>query len=176
MELPESLHQILKQYPQYVSKEQMCEICHISKKTAYNVLHSGKVPYIPVVDHLTHSYKIAVVDILHFICERNCLQDAHSEYILSMRKFYGYRLSEYPDALRPKHIEQITGFAHSAVAKWLLNKHLKAILVNAHYQIPKVCLIDFLVSPYYRLIRNKSQKQKQDMVAFENWYKSHVSK
>lgn len=87
MELPEILHQILKQYPQYVSKEQMCEICHISKKTTYNVLHSGKALYIPVIDHLTPSYKIAVVDILNFICGRNCFQDAHSEYILSMRKF-----------------------------------------------------------------------------------------
>lgn len=176
MDLPEKLRPILKQYPQFVSKEQMCEICHISKKTAYNVLHGGKVPYIPVVDHLTHSYEIAVVDILHFLCERNCLQDAHSEYILSMKQFYEYRLSEYPDALRPKHVEQITGFAHSAVAKWLLNKHLKAFLINARYQIPKLCLIDFLVSPYYRLIRNKSEKQRHDMEKFENWYHANIRK
>lgn len=173
MELPESFRPILKQYPQYVSKEQMCKICHISKKTAYNVLHSGKVPYTPAVDHLTHFYKIAVLDILNYLCERNCLQDAHSEYITSMKQFYEYRLSEYPDALRPKHVEQITGFGHSAVAKWLFNKHLKAFLIDARYQIPKVCLIDFLVSPYYRLIRVKSRKQRRDMVTFENWYKAY---
>jgi hypothetical protein len=130
--------------------------------------------YTPVVDHLTHYYEIAVVDILHFLCERNCLQEAHSEYILSMRQYYEYRLSEYPDALRPKQVEQITGFGHSAIAKWLLNKHLKAFLVNTHYQIPKVFLIDFLVSSYYRLIRSKSRKQRHDMEEFENWYQARI--
>ena len=102
MELSESLCPILKQYPQFVSKEQMCEICHISKKTAYNILHSGKIPYTPIVEHLTHSYKIAVIDILNYLCERNCLQDPKSKYITSMRQFYEHRLAEYPDALRPK--------------------------------------------------------------------------
>lgn len=171
MELPESLRPILKKYPQYVSKEQMCKICHVSKKTAYNMLQSGTIPYTPVVDHLTHSYKIAVIDILSYLCKRDCLQDAHSDYILSMRHFYELRLADFADALRHQQIEQITGFARTAVAGWIQREHLKAFLVNACYQIPKVCLIDFLVSPYYRLIRNKSQKQRRDMAAFENWYR-----
>lgn len=176
MELPESLRPILKRYPQYVSKEQMCEICHISKKTAYIVLHNGKVPYTPVVDHLTHTYEIAVTDILYFLCERNCLQDSQSDYIQSMRQFYSQRLTEYPDALLSIDIAKITGYRHSAVAGWLQGKYLKAFLVSNRYQIPKEYLIDFLVSPYYRLIRSRSQKQRQDMMEFESFYKVRASK
>lgn len=34
-----SYQQILDEYPEYITKEQLYQICHISKKSAQNLLH-----------------------------------------------------------------------------------------------------------------------------------------
>lgn len=41
-----SYQQILDEYPEYITKEQLYRICHISKKTAQNLLESGEIPCI----------------------------------------------------------------------------------------------------------------------------------
>jgi hypothetical protein len=176
MDLQKRFGHIIKQYPEFVSKEQMCVICHISKKTAYRVLRSGKVPYIEAVDHLTHIYKISVSDILKYRYERECLQAADSDYIGSMREYYRILFTDYPDAVTSKDIEIMTGFSQSAVAKWLLTGKLNAIMVKQHYHIPKEYVVDFVVSPYYRLLHVKSKKQKADIGGFEKWHKEKLSR
>ena len=39
-------NEILQQYPEYITKDQMYRICHISKKTCLFLLESGLVPNI----------------------------------------------------------------------------------------------------------------------------------
>ena len=39
-----SYQQILDEYPEYITKEQLYQICHISKKSAQNLLESGGNP------------------------------------------------------------------------------------------------------------------------------------
>lgn len=41
-----SYQQILDEYPEYITKEQLYQICHISKKSAQNLLESGEIPCI----------------------------------------------------------------------------------------------------------------------------------
>lgn len=175
MDLAKYYAHIIERYPEYVTQNQMCEICGISKKTAFAWEHSGKIPYTVEINRLIHTHKIKLTDILAYLYEKECCQEADSDYILTMRKFYEMQFADYPDVLSSKTIESMTGFSSTAIGDWLKSGKLKSKMVKQHYKIPKAYLIDFIVSPYYRQIKNKSKKQKSDMAAFEEWYKTECS-
>lgn len=44
MQRNEDIKQRLQGYPSYISKEQLCKICHISKRTALRLLEDGSIP------------------------------------------------------------------------------------------------------------------------------------
>jgi predicted site-specific integrase-resolvase len=171
MELVKIYAHIIKQYPEYVTQIQMCEICGISKKTAMGLERSGKIPYTVEVNHLIHTHKIKLTDILAYLYEKECRQESDSEYITVMREFYKKQLERYPDALTARMVERATGFSGTGVGNWLKAGKLKSKVVRRKYIVPKVYLIDFMVSPYYRRIKNKSEKQKNDMAAFESCFR-----
>ena len=52
--------------PDTLSKEQFYKICHISKKTASDLLNSGKVPCIKS-DKRTHKFKIRKADAIEYL-------------------------------------------------------------------------------------------------------------
>ena len=52
--------------PDTLSKEQFYKICHISKKTASDLLNSGKVPCIKS-DKRTHKFKIRKSDAIEYL-------------------------------------------------------------------------------------------------------------
>ena len=54
-------NEILQQYPEYITKDQMYRICHISKKTCLFLLESGLVPNIDS-GKKTRRFKIKTVD------------------------------------------------------------------------------------------------------------------
>lgn len=167
MDLNKYYASIIATYPAYVNQEQMCEICWISKKTAYNLERRNKIPFTVEVNHLIHNHKIRLTDVLSYLYEKECRQEADSEYIVFMRNFYEKQFANYPDVVKSKDVEQMTGFSQSGVMQWLKRGKLRALMVKTNYRIPQICLIDFMVSPYYRSIKNKSVKQKQDLKDFE---------
>lgn len=173
MNLQKHYAPIMEKYPAFITQVQMCEICGISKKTAYNLERREKIPYTVEVNHLIHTHKIRLTDVLAYLYEKECRQEADSDYILSMRSYYQNRFAHYPDVLTSKDIESMTGFSQSGIAQWLKNGILKSMMIKTNYRIPKVCLIDFVVSPYYRTIKNKSAKQRQDIKDFEVWHEAH---
>jgi DNA-binding XRE family transcriptional regulator len=171
MNLEKTYADIIKRYPEYVTQTQMCDICGISKKTAYKLERNGKIPYTVEVNHLIHTHKIKLTDILLYLYEKDCRQEPDSLYILAMRDYYKNQFKRYPDMLTAKMIEHITGFSNTGVGNWLQNGKLKSKMIKKRYMTPKTYLIDFMVSPYYRRIKNKSDKQKKYMGAFEEHYK-----
>ena len=58
-----SYQQILDEYPEYITKEQLYQICHISKKSAQNLLESGEIPCIDS-GRKTHRFLIATTDVV----------------------------------------------------------------------------------------------------------------
>ena len=56
-------NEILQQYPEYITKDQMYRICHISKKTCLFLLESGLVPNIDS-GKKTRRFKIKTVDVI----------------------------------------------------------------------------------------------------------------
>lgn len=95
MDLTKYYADIIAKYPAYVTKRELCEICHICPKTAYNLEQQGEIPYTIEQNHLIRSHKIKLTDILAYLYRRECRQEADSPYICAMRTFYDKHLSPY---------------------------------------------------------------------------------
>ena len=145
MDLTKYYPDIVAKYPAYVTKRELCEICHICPKTAYNLEQQGEIPYTIEQNHLIRSHKIKLTDILAYLYRRECRQEADSPYICAMRTFYDEHLSP----------------------RWISTGILKAFQPGKQYTVPKDFMLDFLISPYYRRIRRKTPLQKELMDTFE---------
>ena len=95
MDLTKYYPDIVAKYPAYVTKRELCEICHICPKTAYNLEQQGEIPYTIEQNHLIRSHKIKLTDILAYLYRRECRQEADGPYICAMRTFYDEHLSPY---------------------------------------------------------------------------------
>ena len=61
--------ELLKRYPDEVSKEQLWKICHISKKTARYLLQTGLIPCVQS-GKKTRNYTIKMKDIIYYLKHR----------------------------------------------------------------------------------------------------------
>ena len=174
--------EILEQYPEYITKDQMYRICHISKKTCLFLLESGLVPNIDS-GKKTRRFKIKTKDVIQYLHDRDdypelykapdgfymrdgckkapSLEDVFTkEDLTSMRQYYEMLLKDYPDVLNVRQVAQFTGYGESSVAKWCSKQELKNFFIRQKFQIPKEYLLDFLVSRYFIGIAVKSEKHK----------------
>lgn len=68
--------QILKDYPEHMSKEQMRLICHISKKSARLLLQTGLIPCVNN-GKKTRNYQIATVDVIEYLKQREATPEKY---------------------------------------------------------------------------------------------------
>ena len=59
------LQETLKRYPKEISKEQLCKLCHISKRVAKYYLDNGVIPC-RSNGQATHKYAIRIRDVIAF--------------------------------------------------------------------------------------------------------------
>lgn len=76
MDLTKYYPDIVAKYPAYVTKRELCEICHICPKTAYNLEQQGEIPYTIEQNHLIRSHKIKLTDILAYAPAEGGLHEA----------------------------------------------------------------------------------------------------
>src|SRR5699024_2833516 len=111
MDLTKYYPDIAAKYPAYVTQRELCEICRICPKTAYNLEQQGEIPYTIEQNHLIRSHKIKLTDIPAYLYRRECRQEADSPYICAMRTFYDEHLSPYSSLVRGRfsdhHIENV---------------------------------------------------------------------
>ncbi len=67
MDLTKYYPDIAAKYPAYVTQRELCEICHICPKTAYNLEQQGEIPYTIEQNPLIRSHKIKLTDILAYL-------------------------------------------------------------------------------------------------------------
>ena len=174
--------EILEQYPEYITKDQMYRICHISKKTCLFLLESGLVPNIDS-GKKTRRFKIKTKDVIQYLHDRDDYPELYKapdgfykgngcrkapsfedvftkEDLTSMRQYYEMLLKDYPDVLNVRQVAQFTGYGGSSVTKWCSKQDLKNFFIRQKFQIPKEYLLDFLVSRYFIGIAVKSEKHK----------------
>ena len=176
---------ILEEYPKYISKEQMYKLCHISKYTAQYLLESGLVPS-TCSGKKTRKYKIATSDVVRYLQKREVLPERYlvpegyrkkvykskfnplaPETIEKMCAYYEKQLGEYPDVMNVQQVSAFTGYTDTTVVRWCGAKKFHRFRIRNVYKIPKLSLIDFLMSVDFRGIRTKSEKHRDLIIDFQ---------
>ena len=160
------------QRKKYLTQQEVAALCHLSKKTIYKLERSGVLPYEEQGDRLIHTHRIKTADVLAMLKERHCRQGKMDLYLRTMTRYYTKLLRKEADVLELVDVIRLTGFSKSGVLNWLLRGTLPSIRKGRSYLIPKSYLRAFLLSPVYRRIKNKSEKQKADTAAIEALYQA----
>lgn len=151
MDLTKYYPDIVAKYPAYVTKRELCEICHICPKTAYNLEQQGEIPYTIEQNHLIRSHKIKLTDILAYLYRRECRQEADSPYICAMRTFYDEHLSpyrlmlkDYPDVMDIGQMCEALGVSTKTGYKLLKDGKIEYLKIGRAYRIPKAHILRYL--------------------------------
>jgi len=176
--------EILKQYPEYITKNQLYRICHISKKTAFFLLKSDLIPNINS-GKKTRQYKIKTVDVIQYLKDRDDFPELYkapegfykgNNYnkkapsfnevftksdLARMQDYYKKLLKDYPDVMTVKQVAVFTGYGTTSVGRWCNKQELKSIFIKQKYLIPQEYLLDFLISKLFIGIAVKSVKHKK---------------
>lgn len=169
--------------PDVITKEQFWKLCHISKATARYLLQSGKIPCI-YSGKKTRCYQILKKDVMAYVMNRELYPEYYSaakgdsrstlsdSTIIQIRKqkkmheYYAFLLKKYPDVLDTLTISNITGYGKTTVNNWCQKERIQHFKINGRYMVPKVYLIDFFCSTYFRTIKRKSELHSQLLESF----------
>lgn len=175
--------EVLAEYPEYITKEQMYSICHISKKTCLFLLESGLVPSVDS-GKKTRRFKVKTADVVQYLRERDDYPELYKapdgfyksagckkapsfdevftkSDLVTMRKYYEELLTNYSDVMSIEQVAEFTGYCKTSVRAWCSKQEVKCFLIRQRFQIPKEHLLDFLVSKYFIGIAVKSSKHRK---------------
>ena len=150
-----SYQQILDEYPEYITKEQLYQICHISKKSAQNLLESGEIPCIDS-GRKTHRFLIATADVVDYLQRRDSAPRPAADET-AVEKIRA-ALALYPDVLSVAQVSELTGRRSSTVTKWCRLNYIENIYAGGTKHIHKASLADFLVSRWEEF-QNTGEKE-----------------
>lgn len=177
------------QIPDVINKDQLYRICHISKSTALYLLRSGKIPC-TYTGKKTRCYNIKKEDVKAYLKDRVVFPEAYSapmgwyssshrlpkikknmpkEIREDMHEYYAFLLKAYPDVVLSDDVVKITGYAKTTVNNWCRNGYVKAFRKNSKYHIPKVFLVEFFCSVYFRTIIRKTDWHIRVLKRFPTW-------
>ena len=174
--------------PDIITKDQLYQICHISKSTALYLLRSGKIPC-EYTGKKTRCYKIKKSDVITYLEKRKIFPESYSapagwykgnysikletkipeNALKNMRQYYSEMLAQYPDVMTATEVSTIIGYGKTTVNNWCRKGHLKAFKRNNMNHIPKVYLIEFCYSKYFRTITRKSDWHIRALQEFSRW-------
>ena len=174
--------------PDIITKDQLYQICHISKSTALYLLRSGKIPC-EYTRKKTRCYKIKKSDVITYLEKRKIFPESYSapagwykgnysikletkipeNALKNMRQYYTEMLAQYPDVMTATEVSTIIGYGKTTVNNWCRKGHLKAFKRNNMNHIPKVYLIEFCYSKYFRTITRKSDWHIRALQEFSRW-------
>lgn len=152
-------------------------ICHISKKTARYLLKSGLVPCIDT-GKKTRQYIINTKDVIAYLKKRQSSPQRYTpptgyysarwnngspRKTLTLREwanldtakdkdkfaaFLKCKMRPYSDVLSATEVSKFTGYHHNTITTWCSNGYFRYFKIGSSYMIPKVCILNFLVSPH----------------------------
>ena len=178
MQRNEDIKQRLQGYPSYISKEQLCKICHISKRTALRLLEDGSIPC-KSNGKQTRKYQIALADVEAFLLKRQARikinpREARNVYrpmSAEMKSLLPHIVTDwlepYPDVLSVDEVVQITGYGSSSVVKWCKKENLQHYCIGRKFFVPKTWLQEFMLSERFWGIHVKSHIHRQSLASLE---------
>lgn len=177
---------ILSSYPEFITKDQMYRICHISKKTCLYLLESGLVPCVDT-GKLTHRFIIRTADVVDYLAKRKISPKSYQapvgyygtkkvkpgiryteEDVKHIRPFYENLLSDYPEVMSTADVASFTGYEKQSVLRWCSKGYLKSLFVRQKVKIPKEYLIDFLLTDHFLSISVQSKRHR--------WFNEQIQK
>ena len=178
MQRNEDIKQRLQGYPSYISKEQLCKICHISKRTALRLLEDGSIPC-KSNGKQTRKYQIALADVEVFLLKRQARikinpREARNVYrpmSAEMKSLLPHIVTDwlepYPDVLSVDEVVEITGYGSSSVVKWCKKEDLQHYCIGRKFFVPKTWLQEFMLSERFWGIHVKSHIHRQSLASLE---------
>ncbi len=178
MQRNEDIKQRLQGYPSYISKEQLCKICHISKRTALRLLEDGSIPC-KSNGKQTRKYQIALADVEAFLLKRQARikinpREARNVYrpmSAEMKSLLPHVVTDwlepYPDVLSVDEVVEITGYGSSSVVKWCKKEDLQHYCIGRKFFVPKTWLQEFMLSERFWGIHVKSHIHRQSLASLE---------
>ncbi len=178
MQRKSDIRKMLQGYPSYISKEQLCKICHISKSTALRLLEDGSIPC-KSNGKQTRKFQIALADVEAFLLKRQARikinpREARNVYrpmSAEMKSLLPHVVTDwlepYPDVLSVDEVVQITGYGSSSVVKWCKKEDLQHYCIGRKFFVPKTWLQEFMLSERFWGIHVKSHIHRQSLVSLE---------
>lgn len=153
-----------KKYPEFVRKDEFCEMCGICPRTAARALKSGTVAYTkryaraqgPRREYLVHYYDIAVKDILRYAKDKCSLSECQESDLEKIKLFYIREFENLPDMLQSTEVSKVIGYGKEAIRRWIISGLLVGVRRKEKFYVAKEDLILFLLSDHYRNIVRKS--------------------
>lgn len=76
------------------------------------------------------------------------------------RKYYERRFAEYPDVVTTQQFcEMLGGIAESTARKLFRENRVKHYYIRGSFLVPKLCIIDYVLSDHYYIYRDKLKAQ-----------------
>ena len=178
MQRKSDIRKMLQGYPSYISKEQLCKICHISKRTALRLLDDGSIPC-KSNGKQTRKFQIALADVEAFLLKRQARikinpREARNVYrpmSAEMKSLLPHVVTDwlepYPDVLSVDEVVQITGYGSSSVVKWCKKEDLQHYCIGRKFFVPKTWLQEFMLSERFWGIHVKSHIHRQSLASLE---------
>ena len=159
-----------KDYPQFVSKEQLYKICGIAKDTAWVYLNSGIIPCRDT-GKKTRRYSIHIDDVITFLEKRDKGAVPSRAELKYLRPRYPQKLPEIketatwhqqatrylsnvlkdaPDAVRPRQMAELVGLSTTVIQQHILHGNIEAVIVGRGYIISKSGMLRFILSERYQ--------------------------
>ncbi len=92
------------------------------------------------------------------------------KYVLeNMKLYYTELFAKYPDVITTTEISKVIGYSTTAINNWCNNGHLKSFKKRNVNHIPKIYLIEFFCSKYFRTITRKSEWHIWVLKEFPRW-------
>jgi len=175
-------HELLKEYPAFVSLEQLRVMCHISKRKAKYILDSGIIPSVNS-GKKTRKYSIATKDIVSYLRETEehpgkyifpSFSSGHRKSHLEMaiptdnlftnllNEYYRKLIDGYPDLLTTSQVHEMTGYSNKHIKQWI-NEERFVVFQRNGFLFPKSSLIEFISGIGYAMQTPKSMKHKKQL-------------
>ena len=178
----------IQNLPDTFSLQDLCRVCHISKRDGRYYLQSELIPC-TYTGKKTRCYQIRKKDLLKtlkdyderpqkyvvprkwrengVLCRKRLQpviylppQDVSSE---TAKAYYQKKLDDQPDLLCAVQVMMITGYSRRTITRWCDQKNVRTLARNPRVWIPKEELYRFLISDIYNNIPAKSKEHLEDI-------------
>ena len=185
-----------KLYPEYITLEDFYKICRIAKKSARYLVENNIVPAIDT-GKKTWRYKINIEDVITYLYRRDTIgsmippgsvsshgnaryknsrikRKSYSQFVKKgkehkIAEYFEYIFADSNDVLTTKEVADMTGLDRTTITKYVRNGIIKAIESRPRILIPKLYLMEFVISRRFIESNSNSEQFLKILGGFEIW-------